>query len=345
VIAKADAEVSVKAIVQRNYGPAEKVLSLQEIDKPAPKDDEVLVRVRAASMHPDVWHVVNGWPFVLRLLGAGVRRPKNPVPGMDVAGVVEAIGSKVSRFKPGDEVFGATVFMRWFNGGAFAEYTAVRESMLAHQPPNVTFEQAASVPTPGLIALVNLRAARIAQGHRVLINGAGGNVGTVALQIAKARGAQVTAVDVASKLEVLRSLGADHVVDYRTEDFTRGEARYDFILDVASNLSYSKCQRLLAPGGVYWLIGHDQFGTASGRFLGSIPRMIAFMIGGHFGKRFPKLDAKFPAVEELMETLRGHLESGELTPIIATTYRLDRAAAAMRHLQEGTALGRIVIIV
>lgn len=333
----------MRAVIQQRYGRADEVLTLQDVDKPVPRDDEVLVRVQATSVHPDVWHVVNGLPWVLRLMGAGVRRPKNAVPGMDIAGVVEDVGNKVSRFKSGDEVFGATVFMRWFNGGSFAEYVAVRENMLALKPRNTTFGQAATVPTPGFIALLNLRPARIAPGHRILINGAGGNVGTLALQIAKARGARVTAVDIASKLEILRSLGADRVVDYTKEDFTRGNERYDFILDVASNLSFADCERVLTPGGSYWLIGHDHFGKASGRVLGSIPRMVAFMFRAHFNKRVPKIDAKLPPVSELMELLRRHLESGEITPIIAATFPLERAAAAMRHLEDGTALGRIVI--
>jgi NADPH:quinone reductase-like Zn-dependent oxidoreductase len=335
----------VKAIVQSDYGPAEKVLSLQEIDKPIPKGNEVLIRVKATSMHPDVWHVVNGSPIVLRLLGAGVRRPKNRVPGMDVAGIVEAIGDEVARFKPGDEVFGATVFMQWYNGGAFAEYAAINESLLAQKPSHVTFEQAACVPTSGFIALINLGPARIAPGHHVLINGAGGNVGTIALQIAKARGARVTAVDADSKLAVLRSLGADRVVDYDKEDFTRGTERYDFILDVASNLSFSQCKRVLAPSGAYWLIGHDHFGKATGRLFGSLPRMMVFMIRGVFDKRMPKLDSKLPSADKLMNVLSGHLESGELTPIIAATFPLERTAEAMRYLEEGTALGRIVITV
>ena len=245
----------MKAVVQYKYGSPDDVLALREINKPVAGDDEVLVSVRAASVHPDVWHVVTGRPYVLRLMGAGVLKPKNPVPGTDVAGRVESIGKGVTRFRPGDEVFGEThTRLQWHNGGAFAEYVSVPQDALALKPANVTFEQASAVPTSGFIALHNLRGeGQIRSGQRVLINGAGGGVGTIALQLAKAYGAHVTGVDGTRKMEMIRSLGADYVIDYTQEDFTRRGERYDLILDVASNLSLSACQRALCPPGSTFL--------------------------------------------------------------------------------------------
>src|SRR5688572_23691752 len=197
----------MKAVIQSGYGPIERVLSVQHVSTPTPKDDEVLVRVRAASVHPDVWHAILGYPFVLRLMGNGVLRPR-AVPGTDLAGVVEAIGRNVTRFKAGDEVFGESARHGWMNGGAYAEYAAVRQDYLALKPSNVSFEQAAAVPTAGTIALNNLGGIVRRKRQSVLINGAGGCMGPIALQIAKADGAEVTAVDCATKLPMLRALGA-----------------------------------------------------------------------------------------------------------------------------------------
>ena len=201
----------MKAVVQDRYGSPDDVLQLREIDKPVVGDNEVLVRVRAASVHPDVWHVVTGRPYVLRLMGAGLLKPKNPVPGTDVAGLVESVGKDVTRFRPGDEVFGETHSkLQWRNGGAFAEYVSVPQDTLALKPEGIAFEQAAAVPTSGFIALHNLQdGGQIQPGESVLINGAGGGVGTIAVQLAKAYGARVTGVDTTEKMELVRSLGAD----------------------------------------------------------------------------------------------------------------------------------------
>jgi D-arabinose 1-dehydrogenase-like Zn-dependent alcohol dehydrogenase len=209
----------MKAIVQEKYGSPEDVLELKEIDKPVVKDDEVLLRVHAASVHPDVWHVVRGRPYVLRIMGAGLLKPKNGVPGTDVAGHVESVGKNVAHFRAGDEVFGESVRgHQWHNGGAYAEYASIPEDQLALKPANVTFEQAAAAPTSGLIALQILpNGERPQPGHSVLVNGAGGGVGAFAVQIAKAYGANVTGVDNPEKLEMVRSLGADQVVDYTRE--------------------------------------------------------------------------------------------------------------------------------
>ena len=239
----------MKAIVQHRYGSVDD-LALSEVPRPEPAADEVLVRVRAASVHPDVWHVVAGRPAVLRLMGSGVRRPRERVPGTDVAGVVESVGSAVTRFEPGDEVFGETIRgVQWRNGGAFAEYATAPEEGLALKPSGVSFEEAAAVPTVGLIALNNLPRRRVPSGSRVLVNGAAGGVGAIAVQLAKSYGAEVTGVDHASKLALVRSLGADRVIDYTSEDFTRAGEQWDLIFDVPGNHSFKAIRRALDPRG------------------------------------------------------------------------------------------------
>jgi NADPH:quinone reductase-like Zn-dependent oxidoreductase len=250
---------SMRAIVQDRYGAPDKVLHLRKIEIPTPVRDEVLVRVRAASVHPDVWHTITGYPGVLRLMGSGLRNPKQPVPGIDMAGVVQAVGRDVTGFAPGDAVFGETHRrMQWINGGAYAEYVCVPQDVLAHKPEGVSFEQAASVPTAGMIAINNLRAHLWpGPGQRIVINGAAGGVGSIAIQMAKANGAFVVGVDHAAKLDYMRSLGADEVVDYTRDDVTRIKEHFDLIIDVASTLSLSGCKRILRPDGKYVIIGHD----------------------------------------------------------------------------------------
>jgi NADPH:quinone reductase-like Zn-dependent oxidoreductase len=322
-------------------------LRFREIDEPVVGDDEVLVRVRAASVHPDVWHAVTGRPYVLRLMGAGVFRPKDTIPGTDLAGLVEAVGKDVRRFEPGDEVFGAThAKLLWRNGGAFAEYLSVPEELLALKPKGVTFEQAAAVPTSGYIALLNLRSGEwIQPGHSVLVNGAGGGVGSIAVQLAKAYGARVTGVDSTEKIEMIRWLGADHVADYTLEDFTHQAERYDLIFDVASNLSLTACKRVLKPEGTHILIGHDHFGDAAGRVLGSLPRVLMFLALSPFVTQLknPNPDASIPSVGEGMVLLEELLQADKLTPVIDRTYPLEKVPEAMRYLQEGRACGRIII--
>lgn len=336
----------MKAIIQDRYGPPDEVLHLKEVDQPAVGDDEVLVRVRAASVHADVWHVVTGLPYMVRLLMGTLRKPKHPIPGTDMAGIVEAVGQAVIRFHPGDEVFGESHRgLQWHNGGAYAEYVSAPQDALAHKPPNVTFEQAASVPTSGYIALTNLQTERpIQSGQRVLVNGAGGSVGSIAVQLAKAFGAHVTGVDSARKLEMMRSLGADQVIDYAQEDFTRGTARYDFIFDVASNLSLADCGRVLTSTGTYVLIGHGHYGRMGNRVFGSLPHFFGVMARSPFNPHLPKLDTSIPGKQEIMEALGDFLASGQLTPLIDSTYPLCEAAAAIRYMQTGSNLGKIVIV-
>jgi NADPH:quinone reductase-like Zn-dependent oxidoreductase len=333
----------MKAIVQDAYGSPD-VLELRDIARPVAGDDEVLVRVRAASVHADVWHVLTGLPYVLRMMGSGLRRPGNPVPGTDLAGVVESVGRNVTRFQPGDEVFGETLRVSlWINGGAYAEYATAPEQGLALKPANVTFEQAAAVPTSALIALPALR--RIQAGQRVLVNGAGGGMGAIAVQLARAFGAEVTGVDTTSKLDLIRSIGADHVIDYTVDDFTRRAERYDLIFDIPGNHSLAECRRALTPGGSYVLIGHDNYGDGMRRWAGQLPRMVGLMARSAFVSELRAMRPPVRDKRESMELLRQLLESGKLTPHIDRTYPLSEAAEAIRYLQQGRAKGKVVITV
>jgi NADPH:quinone reductase-like Zn-dependent oxidoreductase len=338
----------MKAIVQEKYGSPYDVLNLKDIDKPVHKDDEVLVRVHMASVHPDVWHVVRGLPYVLRLMGAGLLKPKNRVPGTDVAGRVEVVGKDVTRFQPGDEVFGETIKgYQWTNGGAYAEYVSVPQDALALKPANVTFEQAVAVPTSGLIALQILpNEGRLQPGQSVLVNGAGGGVGALTVQIAKAYGAEVTGVDNPEKLEMVRSLGADHLIDYTKEDFSQGDERYDLIFDIPGNHPFSDCRRVLTPEGRYVLIGHDRFGQGAGRWFGSVPRVLKLVAFSPFVSQLPTPNFStfsIPGKKNQMAILQGLLEAGKLIPVVDRTYPLREVPEAIRYLAEGDAQGKVVI--
>jgi NADPH:quinone reductase-like Zn-dependent oxidoreductase len=257
----------MKAIVRDKYGSPD-VLELRDIDKPEIADEEVLLRVHAAGVGRDVWHVMTGLPYPIRLAGYGLRAPKNPVIGSDVAGVVEAVGKNVSRFQPGDEVFG-------IGKGSYAEYVCAREDKLAPKPANLTFEQAAVVAISGLTALQALRDhGRVEPGQEVLIIGASGGVGTYAVQIAKAFGAHVTGVCSTAKMEMVRSIGADYVIDYTREDFAEGEQRYDLILDIGGNSSLSRLRRTLTPEGTLVIVG----GEGGGRCFGGTDRQIRALV-------------------------------------------------------------------
>lgn len=336
----------MKAIVQGGYGPVDEVLHLRDVPRPAVGHHEVLVRVRAASVHPDVWHVVTGQPFVLRLMGAGLLRPKDAIPGTDLAGTVEEVGREVTAFVPGDHVFGESRRgMQWRNGGTFADYVSVPPDLLALKPGNISFEQAAAVPTAGIIALHNLQMGDgVRAGQNVLINGAGGGVGTLAVQLARAYGARVTGVDGPDKLDMVRSLGANHVVDYTQEDFTRGAERYDLIFDVASNLSLSDSRRALTPTGTYVLIGHDHYGKARGRVLGSLPRALGLMALSPFIRQLPTPDLSMPRQSDAMAALKRFIEAGQITPVVDRTFPLGEVRDAMRYLAEGHARGKVVLV-
>lgn len=335
----------MEAILQSRYGPIDD-LQLGQVARPVPAEDEVLVRVRAASVHPDVWHVVTGQPAVLRLMGSGVRHPKERVPGTDVAGVVESVGRAVTRFRPGDEVFGETVRgVQWRNGGAFAEYATAPEDGVALKPAGVSFEEAAAVPTAGLIALNNLPQRRVPPGSRVLVNGAAGGVGAFAVQLAKAYGAEVTGVDHRSKLALVRSLGADRTIDYTREDFTRSGEEWDLIFDVPGNHSLHEIRRALDPRGRYVLIGHDAFGAIGHHWLGSIPRLLGLVARSAVTPQLRGGSFASPDKRRLMNTLAQLMETRQLQVVIDRTFPLAQAPEALQLLVSGQPMGRIVLVV
>lgn len=334
----------MKAIVCEQYGEPE-VMVLKDVEKPVPEEHEVLVKVHAASVHADIWHVVAGWPYALRLMGAGLLRPKKGIPGTDMSGVVESVGEKVTRFRPGDTVFGETVAgHQWTHGGAYAEFVAVPEDNLALKPANITFEQAAAVPTSGIITLWNLDDGEMIQpGSKVLINGAGGGVGSLALQIAKAYGAVVTGVDCTEKMDLVRSLGADRVIDYTQEDFTLENESYDLIFDIPGNRSFSECRRVLASYGKYVLIWHDNYGRSGGQWLGGLKPMFTLTVRHLFSKQLPGLKFSMPERRPSMSILRNLLEEGRITPLIDRTFPLNEASEALRYVMNGQPHGKVVI--
>jgi NADPH:quinone reductase-like Zn-dependent oxidoreductase len=325
----------MKAIVQDRYGGPD-VLEFSDIDRPVPNDNEVLVQVRAAGLHRGDWHVMTGLPYLIRLVvpDLGLRKPKIPVRGMDLAGRVEAIGPNVTRFQPGDEVFG------WADG-AFAEYAAAPQDQLAPKPANLSFEQAAAVPTSGFAALQGLRdSGEVQPGQQVLIIGAAGAVGLFAVQLAKTFGAQVTGVASTTQLELVRSVGADEVIDYTRDDVTDGTRRWDLILDTAGHRSLSQLRRALTPKGTLVIVGSE----GRGRWLGGFDRSLrAPLLARLVGQRLRMLASK-PGQQDL-QTLQELLEAGKLTPVIDRTYPLGDVPEAMRQLVEGHTRGKLVIIV
>jgi NADPH:quinone reductase-like Zn-dependent oxidoreductase len=335
----------MRAIVQNRYGSAD-VLELREIPRPVAGDDQLLVRVRASSIHADVWHVMRGVPYVLRIMGAGVRRPKNLVPGTDLAGVVESVGKNVRRFTAGDEVFGQSLVANlWRHGGAFAEYAAVPEARFEPKPAGLTFEQAAAVPTSGSLAVQVVRdEGRVHAGQRVLINGAGGAVGTFAVQLAKAYGAYVTGVDAADKLDMLRSIGADRVLDYAEEDFTRSGERYDVILDIAGNHPWPDIRRAITPEGAFVLIGHDHYGASGHRWFGSLGRFGKLLVMSPFVSQLhPFRGVRDPG--DRLRVMKDLIEAGKVRPVIDRTFPLSQVPEAMRYLESGRAVGKVVITI
>jgi len=325
----------MKAIVQDRYGGPD-VLEFSDIGQPVPKDNEVLVQVQAAGLHRGDWHVMTGLPYLIRLVvpDLGLRKPKVPVRGMDLAGRVEAVGPNVTRFQPGDEVFG------WADG-AFAEYAAAPEDQLAPKPADLSFEQAAAVPTSGFAALQGLRdSGEVQPGQQVLIIGAAGAVGLFAVQLAKTFGAQVTGVASTTQLELVRSVGADEVIDYTRVDVTDGTRRWDLILDTAGHRSLSQLRRALTPKGTLVIVGSE----GRGRWLGGFDRSLrAPLLARLVGQRLRMLASK-PGQQDL-QTLRELLEAGKLTPVIDRTYPLGDVPEAMRQMVEGHTRGKLVITV
>jgi NADPH:quinone reductase-like Zn-dependent oxidoreductase len=323
----------MKALVQDTYGATD-VLELRDIDKPEIADDEVLVRVHAAGVDRGVWHVMTGLPYPIRLAGYGLRAPKTPVPGADVAGVVEGVGNDVTRFQPGDEVFG-------IGKGSYAEYARAREDKLAPKPANLTFEQAAVVAISGLTALQGLRDhGKVRPGQKVLIIGASGGVGTYAVQLAKAFGAEVSGVCSTTKVDMVRSLGADHVIDYTHADFAEGEQRYNVILDIGGNSSLSRLRRALTPKGTLVIVG----GETDGRWLGGTDRQLrALLLSLFVGQKLGTFVSR--GNHEDLIILKELIESGKVTPFIDRTYPLSEVPQAIRYLEQGHARGKVVITV
>ena len=325
----------MKAIVYCDYGVGN--LKFQDIEKPTPADDQLLVKVRAASVNPLDWHFVEGTPKIMRMMGVGLRKPTDTQLGVDFAGTVEAIGKNVTKFKPGDEVFGGRT-------GAFAQYVCVRESRaVALKPPNITFEQAASVPIAAITALQGLRdKGKVQAGQTVLINGASGGVGTFAVQIAKTLGADVTGVCSSRNLDMVRSLGADHVIDYTKEDFTKSGQRYDVILDNVGTQPLSGFRRVLKPNGIFVMIGGG--GPNEGKWVGALARPIKTMLMSPFTSQ--KMGMMLAELNQKDLTILADLmQSGKVTPVIDRTYKLSEVSAAIAYLEQGHARGKVVITV
>jgi len=318
----------MKAMVRHLYGSPE-VLEMADVEKPVPRQDEVLIRIRATSLNASDWEILRGKPLYGRLWGFFT--PKVRILGSDVAGIVEAVGPRVTRFGPGDAVYG-DVFGKW---GGFAEWICAPESMLRPIPEGMSAEEAAAIPQSGAIALQALRdKGRVQPGQTVLVNGAGGGAGSFAIQIAKALGAEVTGVDNAEKLEFMRSLGADHVIDYAVEDFTRGPRRYDLILDLVGHHSFFDFERALAPGGRYILVGGSVSLIFGVLFLGSLVSLVT-------RKKMGLLAVK---VNQDLDILEDHFGSGAVVPVIDGRYALIDTPDALRRLGEGQAKGKLVIV-
>ncbi len=322
----------MQAIVQDAYGSAD-VLRLARISPPEIAADEVLLRVHAAGLDRGAWHLMTGKPYLLRAI-FGIGKPKNPVLGREVAGTVVAVGTAVTRFSMGDEVYG-------IGRGTFAEYAAAREDKLARKPGNATFEQAAVAPVSGLTALQALTdTGRVKQGDKVLVTGASGGVGSHAIQLAKALGADVTGVCSTAKIDFVRSLGADHVVDYTSEDFADSPQRYDLILDVAGNPAPSRLRRALTPTGTVVLVGGEEGGSLTGGMDRQLRAMALSMI---VRQRLTTVMCKERYAD--LERLTDLIEAGKLTPSIDRTYPLDQVAQAMRYLDAGNARGKVAITI
>ncbi|MEM9908204.1 MAG: NAD(P)-dependent alcohol dehydrogenase [Cyanobacteria bacterium P01_D01_bin.44] len=323
----------MKAIVQTEYGPPE-VLSLEEIDTPVLQDNEVLVKIRAASVHAGDWHLMRGTPFLIRLMFGGLLKPKHPILGTDIAGQVDAVGKDVTQFRPGDQVFGD---LSESGFGAFAEYACAPEAALALKPTNLTFEAAATVPVSAMAALQGLRdVGQLQPGQKVLIQGASGGVGSFAVQIAKALGAEVTGVCSTTKVEMVRSLGADHVIDYTQTDCTQTGQQYDLILDAAAYRSVFDFLPAITPEGTYVMVG------------GSTARFFqAMLLGPWIAKishRTVKCLASTPNQADLI-ALKDLIEAGKISPFIDQRYPLSEVPAAIRHLEQRQVRGKVAISV
>jgi len=329
--------MSMKAIVQDTYGSTE-VLRLTDIDAPAPRNNEVVVRVHAAGVDQGVWHEMSGQPYLMRVMGFGLRAPRVRVRGNDVAGTVEAVGADVIGFRPGDAVFGAC---EGAGSGSFAEYARARADRLVPKPSHLTFEQAAAVPVSGCTALAAVRdKAQVRAGQRVLIIGAGGGVGSFAVQVAKALDAEVTGVCSAAKANLVRSIGADHVIDYTREDFADGRRRYDVIIDTAGNRPLPVLRRALTPQGTLVIVG----GEAGGKWFMGLDRQLRGLTLSPFTRQKLRSFVSLVRKKEL-QALTALIEGGKVTPAVGRIYPLHEAPAAIRDLRAGRAAGKLVITV
>jgi NADPH:quinone reductase-like Zn-dependent oxidoreductase len=329
-------EPHMKAVVYTNYGSPD-VLEIRDVKRPVPNDDQILIKVRAAAVNPLDWHFMEGTPYIMRAMGVGLRKPKDPRLGVDVAGQVEAVGKNVTQFKPGDEVFGGKT-------GAFAEYVCARaDRAIVLKPANITFEQAASVPIAAITALQALRdKGKVHAGQKVLINGASGGVGTFAVQIAKSFGADVTGVCSTRNLDLVRSLGADHVIDYTKEDFTKGDERYDVILDNVGTQPLSGFRHALQPKGICVMIGGG--GPNDGGLIGPMGRpVVALLMSPFISQKMGMMMAELN--KEDLTILGDLMQSGKVKPVIDRTYPLSQIAEAMRYLEAGHARGKVIITV
>lgn len=324
----------MKGIAQHTYGSASEVLALEDIDMPVVSDDEVLLRVAAAGIGPDVWHQMTGRPYFIRLMGTGLRRPKERVPGRDVAGTVVSVGKNVTQIRPGDEVFGV-------GRGVLAEYACARADELAPKPNNLTFEQAAAVPVSACAALHGLRdSGQLQPGQSVLILGASGGVGTYAVQLAKILGATVTGVCSTTKMELVRSLGADHVADYTREDVTSGDRRFDLILDTAGRRSLTHLRRALTARGTLVIVG----GEGGGPWLGGFDRMLRAAMLSPFTKQRLRVLISTEGREDLMY-LKQLIEANKLRPVVTKAIPLNDASTALSDADEGHGVGKTVVCV
>jgi NADPH:quinone reductase-like Zn-dependent oxidoreductase len=325
---------TMTSIVQDAYGTEpEAVLRLAEIARPTIGDDEVLVRVHAASVDRGTWHVMTGRPYLIRAVGFGLRAPKAPNPGRSLAGTVESVGKDVSEFAPGDEVYGTC-------GGSFAEYVRAQPGKLAPKPANLSFEQAAALPISAVTALQAVRRTHVRAGQKVLIIGASGGVGTFAVQITKANGGEVTGVASTAKVDMVRAIGADHVVDYTREDFADGNHQYDVILDIGGNRRLSDLRRALTPRGTLLIVG----GETDGRWLGGFDRQIRAQLLSPLVRQKLGTFASSENSKDLM-AVTDLVESGKVVPVIDRTYPLSEAAAAIRYMIDGHIRGKVVITV
>jgi NADPH:quinone reductase-like Zn-dependent oxidoreductase len=331
-IPAADSDETMQAIVQDRYGTTpDTVLRLAEIARPPIGDDEVMVRILAASVDKGTWHVMTGMPYAMRLAGFGVRQPKAPNPGRSLAGTVHSVGKNVTAFKPGDDVYGTC-------DGSFAEYARATVSKLATKPANLTFDQAAAAPISGSTALQAVRKAELQPGQRVLILGASGGVGTFAVQIAKAFEAEVTGVCSTSKIDLVRSLGADHVIDYRHDDLTSGDQHYDVIIDTGGNRRLSHLRRVMTRRGTLVIVGGD----TGGRLLGGFERSLGAILMSPLVTQKLRMLASTENSGDL-DALRELIEAGQVTPAIDRTYPLAETPAAITYVHDGHARGKVVI--